>query len=352
VIADADTRLAALEEARERTLAIVAPFSAAELEAVHDPLMSPLVWDLAHIAAYEDLWLCHREGGLPLLHAELAEMYDAFETPRRVRGGLPLLDHAGALEYLAEGRERARGVLDRADGDIAELVLRHEHQHNETMLQAIELAVLATPPGMPRAARPPAPGGPALSGLERLTIPGGRCPIGAGPEGFAYDNERPRHQTDVREFRIGRVPITNASYLTFVEGGGSTSPGSRPRPSPRRTAPVSRRRSSGRRPPRGRRAPAPTSTTAALAAIPPARTPTAPPPTARSGCSGTSGNGRPPHSAATRASGPIRTASTPKCSSATRIASCAAVRGPPGATSPPRRFAIGTSRSGARSSPG
>jgi iron(II)-dependent oxidoreductase len=56
--------------------------------------------------------------------------------------------------------------------------------------------------------------------LELLEIPAGECAIGAPPDGFAYDNERPRHITDVRDFQIGRSPITNASYLTFVEGGG------------------------------------------------------------------------------------------------------------------------------------
>ena len=208
----------ALDEARERTLAIVAPFDDAALEAVHDPIMSPLVWDLGHIAAYEDLWLCHRHGGLPLLRAELAAMYDAFETPRAVRGDLPLLDRAQALEYLAEVRQRALPVVHDGDDPLVQLVLRHEQQHNETMLQAIELAGLPTAPGMPRTPLPAS--ATAYTGLESVAVPGGRCLIGAGPRGFAYDNERPRHETDVREFRIGRVPITNASYLTFVEGGG------------------------------------------------------------------------------------------------------------------------------------
>ena len=72
----------ALEEGRRRTLALVASVSEADLERVHNPLMSPLVWDLAHIAAYEDLWLAHRYGDRPLLHDDLAAIYDAFETPR------------------------------------------------------------------------------------------------------------------------------------------------------------------------------------------------------------------------------------------------------------------------------
>src|ERR671927_171441 len=97
---------------------LVAHLSDAELERQVDPLMSPLAWDLAHIAAYEDLWLVHRFAGEPLLHPELAAMYDAFETPRAVRGDLPLLDRAQAMEYLAAVRERANVVLaTRGPGD-------------------------------------------------------------------------------------------------------------------------------------------------------------------------------------------------------------------------------------------
>ena len=115
-----------LERVRRRTLALVAHLAPADLERVLDPLMSPLTWDLAHIAAYEDLWLCHRHGGRPLLHPELAAMYDAFETPRAVRGDLPLLDTAGATGYLERVRERSLDVLDEqgpGDGTLVELVL-------------------------------------------------------------------------------------------------------------------------------------------------------------------------------------------------------------------------------------
>jgi iron(II)-dependent oxidoreductase len=52
------------------------------------------------------------------------------------------------------------------------------------------------------------------------TVPGGSFEMGAGPEGFAYDNERPRHVVDVATFQIARHPVTNASWLTFAEGGG------------------------------------------------------------------------------------------------------------------------------------
>src|SRR5829696_6805672 len=158
----ASVAAAGLAEARERTLALVAGLSDADVEAAHSELMSPLVWDLAHIAAYEDLWLVHRHGGGALLQPELAAMYDAFETPRAVRGDLPLLDRAQALAYLAQVRERALEVLEArgpGNGELAELVMRHELQHGETMLQAIEHARLLPAPALRSDARSAAPGG-------------------------------------------------------------------------------------------------------------------------------------------------------------------------------------------------
>jgi iron(II)-dependent oxidoreductase len=204
----------ALAEGRARTLALVEPLSDADVESQHTEIMSPLVWDLAHIAAYEELWLVHRHGGEPLSRPELSAMYDAFETPRAVRGDLPLLDRGQALDYLEDVRRRV------PDGDsfIHELVLRHEHQHGETMLQAIELARLSPPPAVPRVDGPAAAGG--HTGLEDVLVPGGECVIGAPDGVFAYDNERPRHRAAIPAFRIGRTPITNATFLTFVEGGG------------------------------------------------------------------------------------------------------------------------------------
>jgi iron(II)-dependent oxidoreductase len=213
---------AALAEARAATLALVAPLTDEQIETQFTPLMSPLVWDLAHIAAYEDLWIGRRHGGRPLLRPELAALYDAFETPRPARGSLPLLDTAGAREYLDAVRDRTLAVLADAgpeDGTLLELVVRHELQHSETMLQALELARVEGYVPVERAALPAAPDG-AADPLDLVEVPGGRCAIGARATGFAYDNERPRHALDVAPFRIARRPVTNATWMHFVEGGG------------------------------------------------------------------------------------------------------------------------------------
>jgi gamma-glutamyl hercynylcysteine S-oxide synthase len=211
-----------LREARERTLGLVAAIPDRDLERVHSTLMSPLVWDLGHIAAFEDLWLVHRFGELPMLREEFAQVYDAFETPRAGRGELPFLGAPEARQYQRQVRECALEVTERrGTSEIHELVVRHEHQHCETMLQTLQLARLNGFSLPAKAGRNGARlADDAHAGLELIEVPAGECTIGAAPEGFAYDNERPRHRTDVRGYLIGRTPITNATYLTFVEGGG------------------------------------------------------------------------------------------------------------------------------------
>ncbi len=212
---DAEQVLRALDAARERTLDLVAGLDDDALERVHSPIMSPLVWDLGHIAAYEDLWLGHRHGGLPLLRGELARLYDAFETPRAIRGEIEALGPADARAYMEAVRAHSAEALSErgvGDGVICEMVIRHELQHSETMRQTLAIAGLL-PAGEP--ALPP------LSGPERwLAIPAGVFAMGAGADGFAYDNERPRHDVEVPAFAIARRPVSNGSWMQFSEGGG------------------------------------------------------------------------------------------------------------------------------------
>jgi iron(II)-dependent oxidoreductase len=217
--ADVERALRGLAEARERTLELVAHLDDEQLQRVHSPIMSPLVWDLGHIAAYEDLWLGHRHGGHALLHPELANLYDAFETPRAVRGDIETLGPSGARDYLDAVRARTietlaeRGI---GDGVLLEMVIRHELQHCETMRQTLAIAGLLSPSDLAAVDEPL----PALEGAEFLEVPPGAFEMGASAEGFAYDNERPRHRVPMPAFQIARRPVSNASFLRFSEQGG------------------------------------------------------------------------------------------------------------------------------------
>src|SRR3954453_19038643 len=201
-----------LSEARERTMWLVEPIGDADLERVHDSLMSPLVGDPGHIAPLEALWVSGRGTGMAPLRPDLMEVYDATETPRAYRGDLPYLRRGEALAYMDAVRERALRVLDEMDlspglgdlhsgGFLWELLVQHEHQHNETMLQCLQLAE----PGVytpPRRALPPPPpaGAPGFRGMARVEA--GPFEVGDAGRWFAYDNERPRHELDLPAFEI------------------------------------------------------------------------------------------------------------------------------------------------------
>lgn len=219
-----------MEEARRHTLKLVEPLSHEQLNRVYDPILSPLIWDLGHIGNFEELWLVQRIGGREPLRGDLGELYDAIEQPRKIRGELPILRADEVRPYMDGVRERTLEVLDGieldpedrllADGFVYEMLLAHEYQHNETMLQLLQMIESYEPVEVDSA-----PAAEAVShGPEMVRVEGGAIEIGAGPKGFAYDNERPRHRVDVSPFLIDRAPVINEAYISFMEETGAEPP--------------------------------------------------------------------------------------------------------------------------------
>ena len=209
-----------LASTRERTLAFAAAIDDGDLNRQFDPLMSPLAWDLAHIAAYEDLWLVQQHGGEAALMPDLSGVYDALETPRAMRGDVESLDSEGAIAYLAAVRERTLETAERegVDEELFDMVLRHEQQHMETMCQAVLLAGLdGFDPGYRRV---PGEAPERRSGLDFVSVAGGTFNQGHDRPGYAFDNERPAMEVEVDPFEIGAVPVTTGDWLAFVEDGG------------------------------------------------------------------------------------------------------------------------------------
>jgi len=218
----AEDLLQALEETRRRTLWLVEEVADDDLDRVHSPLMSPLAWDLGHIAAFEDLWLCRAAGGLDLLRPDLARIYDADETPRARRGELDYLRARDVRDYMAAVRERTLELLEDFDGEwsLWELVIRHEQQHNETMLQALMLAG----PSVWAPTKRELPQGPPPAGPDMVRVEGGPFEMGSPAGGFAYDNERDTHVVELEGFEIDRLPVTVADWLEFMDAEGAPEP--------------------------------------------------------------------------------------------------------------------------------
>ncbi len=219
-----------LAEARRRSLALTGPLDDEQLNRVYSPLLSPLAWDLGHIANFEELWLVQTVGRREPMHGELGRFYDAIENPRKTRGELPILRDAELRAYMDEVRERALEVLEAAeidadaddpllrDGFVYEMLIAHELQHNETMLQLLQLVDGYQQP-LPIGTAPVRAGGP-----ETVALAAGTYAVGAPPTGFAYDNERPRHEVELAAFEIDRTPVTNAAYTEFMDATGAAPP--------------------------------------------------------------------------------------------------------------------------------
>ena len=237
---DTESRVeAGLEGARARTLGLLAPIADADLVDQVSPLMSPLVWDLAHIGHYEELWLLRNVVGAAPTNELFDDVYDAFKHPRRDRPSLPILGPPEARAFVAGVRERVLDALEKIDlagddpllrdGFVYGMVVQHEHQHDETMLATIQLMedfahpdaddwrpspVLGSETGAMR----------SFSFPEQVAIDGGMYAIGTDEHAWVYDNERPRHEVEIAPFRMDRTPVTNRQYRAFVDDGGYDDP--------------------------------------------------------------------------------------------------------------------------------
>ena len=197
----------ALEHARRRTEALLEPLSDEQVTEEVSPLQSPLVWDLAHIAHFEELWLLRRTDGRDATSSDYDDLYDAFAHARSERSRLPVLSPKDARAYAGEVREAVLELFPELALDNVRMVVQHELQHVETMSQTLALAGL---PG-------PAPQGPPeVEASGEIVVPGGSFIMGA-TDPWAYDNERPAHAVEVAPFRIDRGLVTNAEYAAFVE---------------------------------------------------------------------------------------------------------------------------------------
>ncbi|EME19564.1 ergothioneine biosynthesis protein EgtB [Rhodococcus triatomae] len=225
---DVRSRLAeVLTRARDRSTALTDCVDDDDLATQHSPLMSPLVWDLAHIGNQEELWLVRDVGGREPVRCDIDELYDAFAHPRSTRPSLPLLNPAEARSYVAQVRDKAWDVLDRSplrgcrleeDGFAFAMIAQHEQQHDETMLATHQLRrgpSVLTASAAPRTTAVP---------RGEVVVPAGDFEMGTDTDPWALDNERPAHRVTLPAFAIDVAPVTNAQYLEFVADGGYRRP--------------------------------------------------------------------------------------------------------------------------------
>ncbi|MQA03360.1 MAG: ergothioneine biosynthesis protein EgtB [Streptosporangiales bacterium] len=216
-----------LERVRQRSLGLTTEvLDDGELVAQHSRLMSPLVWDLAHVGNYEELWLLRAAAGIEPMRPEIDDIYDAFEHPRTERPTLPLLSPREAGDYIGLVRRKVLDSLDTVrltqesslldGGFVYRMVVQHEHQHDETMLATHQLR--RGQPALPSTDDLPAPR--TAQPAAEVLVEGGPFTMGTSTDAWAYDNERPAHTVDLPAFWLDTTPVSNEAYRHFVEDGG------------------------------------------------------------------------------------------------------------------------------------
>jgi ergothioneine biosynthesis protein EgtB len=196
------------------------------------PEVSPTKWHLAHVSWFFETFLL--EPFLPgyrLFHPRFGYLFNSYYYgvggmhPRPRRGLLSRPTLAEVIAYRRHVDEHmARLLAQAAHPRREEILLRcevgmhHEQQHQELLLTDIK-HVLAANPLRPAYAELPRLQGTAAP-LQWHEFAGGLVETGATGEGFAYDNERPRHPVYLQPFRLASRPVSNGEYLAFVEDGG------------------------------------------------------------------------------------------------------------------------------------
>jgi iron(II)-dependent oxidoreductase len=219
------SRIAAeLDRTRDRTALLTGAVDDGDLMRQHSPIMSPLVWDLAHVGNQEELWLVRDVGGREPVRHDIDDLYDAFKQPRRDRPSLPLLPPAEARAYLATVRDKVYDLLDGirftdrplvADGFAFGMIVQHEQRHDETMLATHQLR--SGRRCWRAAAAEPAPV------VASEVVGPDSSPCGTSTDPWSLDNERPAHPVDCR-VRHRRRAGDERAYRAFIADGGYRPP--------------------------------------------------------------------------------------------------------------------------------
>ena len=228
------SKVSRFSSVRALTEELAAPLSAEDQTVQSMPDASPTKWHLAHTTWFFETFVLRP-------HAPSYRLFDpAYEYlfnsyyeavgPRHPRPQRGMITRPGVDEILAYRRHVSEAMVDLIDGGaneaaaLIELGLHHEQQHQELILMDAKHLLSLNPlrpayrkgPAVHDVATPPGP--------EWRDFPGGLIETGHEGNGFAFDNEGPRHKTWLEPFAMASRPVSNGEYLAFIEDGGYRRP--------------------------------------------------------------------------------------------------------------------------------
>lgn len=201
------------------------------------PDVSPTKWHLAHVSWFFETFLLKAAiTGYQSPYPQYAYLFNSYynslgERHCRPKRGLisrPTVEETYAYRRYVD--ERVLALLEKIDEPhLASLLpffilgLHHEQQHQELILTDIKhvfscnpLAPVYRASELQRAKMVPP--------VEWIAFPEDLQWIGHEGDGFAFDNEAPRHREFLPAFQLASRLVTNGEYLEFIEDGGYRNP--------------------------------------------------------------------------------------------------------------------------------
>jgi ergothioneine biosynthesis protein EgtB len=217
---------------RAQTEALAAPLSPEDCALQSMPDASPVKWHLGHTTWFFETFILERAlRDFTPYRTEFRTLFNSYYVavgprhPRPERGLLsrPSLDEVWA--YRASVDERMQKVLSSGTrfAQLIELGLNHEQQHQELILTDLK-HLLSRNPLLPQYSAPVPPAGAGVLPMRWTGFPEGIRQIGHDGEGFAFDNEQPRHRVYLRPFEVAERLVTNGEYRAFMDDGGYQRP--------------------------------------------------------------------------------------------------------------------------------
>src|SRR2546425_3482176 len=222
-----------LNEARERTLAVVADLDDKEMIGPRLNIVNPLRWEIGHVAWFQEYWILrHLHERAPML-AGGDSLYDSARVAHETRWDLPLPTKAETITYMQRildqvfdlySQKKDLGELTDDDAYFLSLVLLHEDMHAEAITYTRQTLAFSSPrfDSVHDSAQTHSPvKGVTDDPLGDVEIPGGLFLLGSNQKKrLVFDNEMGAHEVQVQPFKISRTAVTNAQYAAFVGDGG------------------------------------------------------------------------------------------------------------------------------------
>ena len=227
------------ERVRTRTQGLAAPLTPEDAMVQSMADASPAKWHLAHTTWFlERFVLALRPGYAPyaphwdrLLNSYYHSAGPMHARPQRGHLSRPSLDEVLAYRQAVDARVQARLAADDLDERERRnllLALQHEQQHQELLLTDIKHAFWSNPLRPAYRDDLPIPAQTVPQPMRWIDVDEALVRIGApawpAADGFAYDNESPRHRVLVHAHALASRPVSNAEFREFVEDGGYRQP--------------------------------------------------------------------------------------------------------------------------------